>query len=272
MSNPRHRRSYVRRTFEKMEEKIIVAVCGHTELYDTSSYFYRDRTKKDNAWKKVGEEVQLPVEVCRRKWKSLRDTYLRERKKEGEKRSGSAAGQVKKWKYSAVLSFLDPFIAPRETSGNMARGVEEDGAAEESMVVEGEERDDEAAAAGPSSVEIEHGDQSSDEQSGSAPPPATPDSAADGPSAAARGPAAGPSGEGGSATAGWRCRKGARERNNRRMRIEELLINSLERQQTAPPAPAPPPCTVPQQPASFPEEVVTPKKRIRKISNPQNDL
>ncbi len=37
-------------------------------------------------------------EVCRKKWKSLRDTYLKERRKE-TKMSGSAAGSVKKWKY-----------------------------------------------------------------------------------------------------------------------------------------------------------------------------
>ncbi|TNN58110.1 hypothetical protein EYF80_031633 [Liparis tanakae] len=51
-----------------------------------------------------------------------RDTYQREKKRESsEKRSGSAAQSSKKWKYSAVLSFLDPCITPRETSGNMGR-------------------------------------------------------------------------------------------------------------------------------------------------------
>ncbi len=64
-------------------------------------------------------------EVCRKKWKCLRDTYIKERRKDTEKRSGSAAGSGKKWKYSAVLSFLDPFVSPRETSGNMERGDEE---------------------------------------------------------------------------------------------------------------------------------------------------
>ncbi len=67
--------------------------------------------------------------MCRKKWKSLRDTYLKERRKETEKKSGSAAGSGKKWKYSAVLSFLDPFVSPRETSGNMERGDEENQAA-----------------------------------------------------------------------------------------------------------------------------------------------
>ncbi|XP_042632303.1 transcription factor Adf-1-like [Cyprinus carpio] len=97
-----------------MEDKVIIAVCGYPELYDTSSYFYRNRNKKDLAWKKVSEEVGQSEEMCRKKWKSLRDTYLRERRKETEKRSGSAAGSGKKWKYSAVLSFLDPFVQPSQ--------------------------------------------------------------------------------------------------------------------------------------------------------------
>uniref|UniRef100_A0A8C1MZ46 Transcription factor Adf-1 n=1 Tax=Cyprinus carpio TaxID=7962 RepID=A0A8C1MZ46_CYPCA len=105
-----------------MEDKVIIAVCAYPELYDTSLYFYRSRNKKDLAWKKVSEEVGQSEEVCRKKWKSLRDAYLKERRKKTEKRSWTAAGLGEKWKYSAVLSFLDPFVSPRETSGNMERG------------------------------------------------------------------------------------------------------------------------------------------------------
>ncbi|MEQ2297731.1 hypothetical protein AMECASPLE_037654 [Ameca splendens] len=51
--------------------------------------------------------------------------YLKERRKELEKRrSGAAAGAEKKWRFSAVLSFLDPFVAPRPTTSNMGQ-VEE---------------------------------------------------------------------------------------------------------------------------------------------------
>ncbi|KAK9976653.1 hypothetical protein ABG768_021858 [Culter alburnus] len=87
-----------------MEERLILSVSSHPEIYDTSSYFYRD-------------------DVCRKKWKSLRDTYLKEKRKEMEKRSGSAAGSVKKWKYSEILGFLEPFVTPWETTSNMV-GVE----------------------------------------------------------------------------------------------------------------------------------------------------
>ncbi|CAL8348735.1 unnamed protein product [Boreogadus saida] len=140
-----------------MEDALIVAVCGQSVLYDTTLVSYRDRIKKEQAWVVVGEETGIPVDVCRRKWKSLRDRYLREKRREKEegKRSGSAARTGKKWKFFAVLSFLDPFVTPRETSSNLPRcaEMEDDGAAETSGVGEaGEERDEAAAAAaaGPS--------------------------------------------------------------------------------------------------------------------------
>ncbi|MED6247051.1 hypothetical protein ATANTOWER_028753 [Ataeniobius toweri] len=53
----------------------------------------------------------------------------RVRKRRTEKKSGAAAGTTQRWKYLAVLSFLKPFITPRETTSNMQRGFEKDQAA-----------------------------------------------------------------------------------------------------------------------------------------------
>ena len=71
------------------------------------------------------------------------------------KKSGSAAGRVKRWKFAGVLSFLDPFVTPRETSGNLLQGaeeVEEDGAPDTSLSGAGEDEELEEAAAGPSHI------------------------------------------------------------------------------------------------------------------------
>ncbi|CAL8293119.1 unnamed protein product [Arctogadus glacialis] len=110
-----------------MEEKLIISVSVFPEIFNTTFAGYKDRTVKTKAWLKVSEEVGLTEEECRRKWKVLRDTYLRERRRqEAGKRSGSAAGPLKTWKYSGILSFLGPFVTPRETSSNMVLGVEID--------------------------------------------------------------------------------------------------------------------------------------------------
>ncbi|CAL8313939.1 unnamed protein product [Arctogadus glacialis] len=134
------------------DQNLIVAVCSRPVLYDTTMVSYRDRNKKERAWVDVAEDTGFPVDVCRRKWKSLRDRYMREKKREKEgKKCG--AGTVKRWKFAGVLSFLDPFVTPRETSSNLPRGaeeVEEDGAPETSLSGAGEDKELEEAAAGPS--------------------------------------------------------------------------------------------------------------------------
>ncbi len=45
-----------RKSETTMEDKLIVVVCGYPELYDTTSYFYKNRNKISNetgaAWQK----------------------------------------------------------------------------------------------------------------------------------------------------------------------------------------------------------------------------
>ncbi|XP_026013437.1 uncharacterized protein LOC113015610 [Astatotilapia calliptera] len=158
-----------------MEEKLISAVANHPELYDASSYFYRDRNKKDLAWRHISEEIGQPEDICRRKWKSLRDTYNKEKRSEKEKRSGSAAGSGRRWKFFAVMGFLDPFLTPRETSGNMVRTVE-------NFSPEDQGQPEEAAGECQSEESSYHAAESS--------PVASPDSPVPGPST----PAAAPTG------------------------------------------------------------------------------
>ncbi|XP_073725513.1 uncharacterized protein [Misgurnus anguillicaudatus] len=109
-----------------MEEKLIIAVAGFPIIYDVSLFDYRDVTKKNDAWTKVSEIVGVPVDECRKRWKSLRDTYRKERKKEAErKKSGAGASSVRPWRYSGVMGFLNPFLEDRITDSNMVGGVEE---------------------------------------------------------------------------------------------------------------------------------------------------
>ncbi|KAM9517898.1 uncharacterized protein ACWYII_044659 [Salvelinus alpinus] len=102
-----------------MEERIIFAVSSKPCLFDTTADSYRDINTQNAAWRQVSTIVGLPEEDCRRKWRGLRDRYQRERRAEKEKkRSGSAASGQQPWRFCHILSFLDPFIVPRATSGN----------------------------------------------------------------------------------------------------------------------------------------------------------
>ncbi|CAL8378262.1 unnamed protein product [Gadus morhua 'NCC'] len=65
----------------------------------------------------------VTAEVSRKKWKYLRDKYLRERKAERDrKKSGAGATSFKRWKYMAIMGFLERHVKERVTSSNMEQG------------------------------------------------------------------------------------------------------------------------------------------------------
>uniref|UniRef100_A0A8C6KL31 MADF domain-containing protein n=1 Tax=Nothobranchius furzeri TaxID=105023 RepID=A0A8C6KL31_NOTFU len=111
-----------------MEEKLIVAVTDFPELYNTAAKEYRDIHKKAAAWELVGARINtsgkctlrpLKGEKAKKRWKNLRDTYMRVCKSLKERKSGSAAGGQKTWKYYQIMSFLEPHLKERVTSGNL---------------------------------------------------------------------------------------------------------------------------------------------------------
>ncbi|KAK5610801.1 hypothetical protein CRENBAI_026175 [Crenichthys baileyi] len=51
-----------------MEDKIIVVVCAHPIIYDTSSYHYRDRNRKDLAWRRINKEVGISGKLIQLGW------------------------------------------------------------------------------------------------------------------------------------------------------------------------------------------------------------
>ncbi|XP_075871405.1 uncharacterized protein LOC142881182 [Nelusetta ayraudi] len=90
---------------QKMEYRLITAVSGFPSLYDRNSSTYRDLSKRSAAWRQVSAMVGVPEAECRRKWKILRDQHRRERRRE----SGGLL-EPRQWRYSAVLSFLNPLV------------------------------------------------------------------------------------------------------------------------------------------------------------------
>ncbi|KAM8725831.1 uncharacterized protein AB9X84_002509 isoform 2-T2 [Acanthopagrus schlegelii] len=102
-----------------MEYKLIMAVSGFPSLYDSNSVTYRDLNMRSEAWRQVALIVGVPESECRRKWKMLRDQHRRERQREKERReSGVGLLNYRPWRYSAILSFLNPFIDARAAGTN----------------------------------------------------------------------------------------------------------------------------------------------------------
>lgn len=64
----------------------------------------------------------ISEDICKTRWKSLRDRFRKEKNKEREmRRSGAGSSVTQPWRFMAVMGFLTPFITDRETSSNVQR-------------------------------------------------------------------------------------------------------------------------------------------------------
>ncbi|CAL8292879.1 unnamed protein product [Arctogadus glacialis] len=112
-----------------MGERMIMAVFRRPVLWNMRIDIYRDKNKTNQAWKEIGEEFGLPEKDCKKRWRDLRDRYVRERREVSETTaSGSAASNRRPWCHAGLMAFIDPFVASRMTTSNMP-GSCENGAA-----------------------------------------------------------------------------------------------------------------------------------------------
>ncbi|XP_049882875.1 uncharacterized protein LOC126378507 [Pectinophora gossypiella] len=88
----------------KEEEKLIQVVGKHPVLYDRSLPEYRNIVTKENLWNDIAKELNKSCEDTKRKWKIIRDSYLRFKK--NKRRTGSA-GKNSKDERHHQLWFLD---------------------------------------------------------------------------------------------------------------------------------------------------------------------
>lgn len=56
------------------------------------------------------------ADTCKAKWRTLRDSFVRQRKKVSA--SGSAGGPQKEWKFNDIMSFLVLHIQQRRSGKN----------------------------------------------------------------------------------------------------------------------------------------------------------
>ncbi|CAL8253804.1 unnamed protein product [Arctogadus glacialis] len=62
---------------------------------------------------------------CKKRWRDLRDRYVRERRDaSGTTASGSAASNRRPWCHAGLMAFIDPFVASRMTTSNMPESCE----------------------------------------------------------------------------------------------------------------------------------------------------
>lgn len=101
---------------DQADERIIEEVRKYDHLYNSSSRHYKDCQMANNSWREISHNTGLEVAECMKKWKNLRDKYVRLRKKMST-RSGDPGGQ-KVPAFYHFMSWLAPHVKHRETDSN----------------------------------------------------------------------------------------------------------------------------------------------------------
>uniref|UniRef100_A0A182WQZ0 MADF domain-containing protein n=1 Tax=Anopheles minimus TaxID=112268 RepID=A0A182WQZ0_9DIPT len=91
------------------EDQLISKVRANEVLYNVRNVNYRRKNDKERIWQQIAYELDTSVEVCKRRWKSLRDKFIKLSRLEQSARGTSDEEQPKKWQYFESLAFLQGY-------------------------------------------------------------------------------------------------------------------------------------------------------------------
>ncbi|XP_031328128.1 uncharacterized protein LOC116159310 [Photinus pyralis] len=104
-----------------MDDTILInLVEKYNFLYDRRHTDFKNKSMRANAWSTIGSILNTSAGEAEQRFAVLRNRYTVEKKKMKANRSGDAGGIEKKWPLFDILSFLDTFIIPRRTTGNIS--------------------------------------------------------------------------------------------------------------------------------------------------------
>ncbi|KAL4125984.1 hypothetical protein QTP88_010216 [Uroleucon formosanum] len=63
------------------DEALIGLVENNTVIFDSGHKKYKDIYLKDNIWKNISQEVGRSSDDCKKRWRNIRDTYMKQKKK-----------------------------------------------------------------------------------------------------------------------------------------------------------------------------------------------
>ncbi|XP_044146979.1 uncharacterized protein LOC122935282 [Bufo gargarizans] len=111
-------------------ETLIRLVQAKRCLYDTQDGNYKNRRSRQQAWEDIAKSIwpdwssltktvkQGKVNTIKGKWKSLKDAFIRHRRKQKEQRSGSSPGGRSSYVHAAQMSFLISCTEMRSTDSS----------------------------------------------------------------------------------------------------------------------------------------------------------
>uniref|UniRef100_A0A8D2ZHI4 Transcription factor Adf-1-like n=1 Tax=Scophthalmus maximus TaxID=52904 RepID=A0A8D2ZHI4_SCOMX len=104
---------------------LILAVFNYPELYNVTLPNYRCTESRANAWRNISMVLGLPSDECKRKWKNMRDRYLKEVRMEIKSKKQGEVVQSR-WKYRQLMNFIAPFTGSRSGVAEMCGNDDDD--------------------------------------------------------------------------------------------------------------------------------------------------
>ncbi|XP_054742764.1 transcription factor Adf-1-like [Anastrepha obliqua] len=105
---------------DELSEVLISKVQIHPYLYDDQHKEYKNLSAKEQAWKKIGEELKMSPMKVKSRWKNLRDSYVKYKNQLNKVTDAASLEAVHnrylKWTGRTHLSFLDETLARRSQS------------------------------------------------------------------------------------------------------------------------------------------------------------
>ncbi|XP_069569855.1 uncharacterized protein [Brachyistius frenatus] len=108
-----------------MDDKLILSVFNYPELYNVTLPNYRCTESRANAWRNISVGLGLPSEECKRKWKNMRDRYLKEVRMEIKSKKQGEIAQSR-WKYRQLMNFIAPFTGSRSGVADICGSNDDD--------------------------------------------------------------------------------------------------------------------------------------------------
>lgn len=92
------------------EEELIKQVSLRPVIYDRSLKAYRKTSLRHQCWKEISETMDVTVVKCRKRWRSLRDTFVKRYKQIQSTTDESVISKLQKWYFYDKMSFLIPHL------------------------------------------------------------------------------------------------------------------------------------------------------------------
>ncbi|KAL1516155.1 hypothetical protein ABEB36_000074 [Hypothenemus hampei] len=101
------------------DEILIEEIRKYPSLYNLEDENYKNFVIKENGWKNVAASLGKNVDDCKKRWRSVRDTYFRNKKKQKLGTGSSSLDKPIKWALYNQLSFLDKIKHDRRSKNTL---------------------------------------------------------------------------------------------------------------------------------------------------------